>query len=289
MSAKSDLVVKPILEAIKKGTAPWKKGWVSNSGMPKNHLSEYQYGIGNAVNCWVHNEKYGYESNRFISVSKAIKLGFQFKGEKGDPVRKSFPIYFFSKIERDEHTGEVKKPPFMIVTNTANIEQFEGIDYEKDPVFVHDGADLTPATQLQVALGVKMAKGEPSYSPTFDRVKMPDLCQFKTVKGYLSTMFHELAHSTGHESRLKRDMTGRFGTPDYAFEELIAELSAVFLCAEHGIEYDVEHHASYLSHWAELLEDDSNKFIKASSAANKVLQYCNDAVVKHQIKIDKAA
>ena len=278
MSAKSDLVVKPILEAIKAGTPPWKKGWVSKSGMPMNHLSDYKYGIGNAVSCWAHNEKYGYTSNRYISVSKAIKLGFKFKGEKGDPVRKTFPIYFYSKIERDEHTGEVTKPPFMIVTNTASIEQFEGIEDVKEPVFVHDGADLTPATELQVALGVKMREGEPSYRPLTDEVAMPDLCQFKTVKGYLSTMFHELAHSTGHESRLKRDMTGRFGTPDYAFEELIAELSAVFLCAEHGIDYDVEHHASYLKHWAKLLEDDSQKFVKASTAANKVLDYCKQAV-----------
>ena len=280
MSAKSDLVVKPILEAIKAGTPPWKKGWVSKAGMPMNHLSDYKYGIGNAVSCWAHNEKYGYTSNRYISVSKAIKLGFKFKGEKGDPVRKTFPIYFYSKIERDEHTGEVKKPPFMIVTNTASIEQFEGIEDVREPVFVHDGADLTPATELQVALGVKMREGEPSYRPLTDEVAMPDLCQFKTVKGYLSTMFHELAHSTGHESRLKRDMTGRFGTPDYAFEELIAELSAVFLCAEHGIDYDVEHHASYLEHWAKLLEDDSQKFVKASTAANKVLDYCKQVVSK---------
>jgi antirestriction protein ArdC len=284
MSAKSDLVVKPILEAIKAGTPPWKKGWVSKGGMPMNHLSDYKYGIGNAVSCWVHNEKYGYTSNRYISVSKAIKLGFKFKGEKGDPVRKSFPIYFYSKIEKDEK-GEVTKHPFMIVTNTANIEQFEGIEDVKEPVFVHDGADLTPATELQVALGVNMGEGEPSYSPLLDRVKMPDLCQFKTVKGYLSTMFHELAHSTGHESRLNRDMTGRFGTPEYAFEELIAELSAVFLCAEHGIDYDIEHHASYLGHWAELLEDDSNKFIKASTAANKVLEYCKQAVSNQQKQV----
>ena len=77
-------------------------------------------------------------------------------------------------------------------------------------------------------------------------------------------------------------MTGRFGTPEYAFEELVAELSAVFLCAEHGIDYDIEHHASYLGHWAELLEDDSNKFIKASTAANKVLEYCKTAVSNQQ-------
>ena len=253
--------------------------------MPKNHLSDYQYGIGNAVNCWVHNEKYGYTSNRYISVKKAIKLGFQFKGEKGDDVRKSFPIYFFSKMERND-AGDITQHPFMIVTNNANIEQFEGIEDVKDEVFVHDGADLTPATQLQVALGVKMREGEPSYRPLTDEVAMPDLCQFKTVKGYLSTMFHELAQSTGHEKRLKRDMTGRFGTPEYAFEELVAELSAVFLCAEHGIDYDIEHHASYLGHWAKLLKDDSNKFIKASTAANKVLRYCNEAV---SVKMKEAA
>ena len=284
MSAKSDLVVRPILEAIENGTAPWSKGWVSKGGMPMNHLSDYKYGIGNAVNCWVHNEKYGYTSNRYISVKKALSLGFSFKGEKGDPVRKTFPIYFFSKMERDEASGDITRHPFMIVTNNANIEQFEGIEDVREPVFVHDGADLTPATRLQVALGVKMREGEPSYRPLTDEVSMPDLCQFMTVKGYLSTMFHELAHSTGHSSRLDRDMTNRFGTKEYAFEELVAELSAVFLCAEHGIDYDIEHHASYLSHWANLLKDDSNKFIKASRLAGNVVKYCND-VVAEQLKV----
>jgi len=282
MSAKSDLVVKPILEAIKAGTPPWKKGWVSKGGMPMNHLTDYKYGIGNCVSCWAHNEKYGYTSNRFISVNKAFKMGLKMKGEKGDPIRKTFPIYFFAPVERDPDSGEVKRPPFMVVTNTANIEQFEGIEDVREPVFVHDGADLTPATELQVALGITVKEGEPSYSPTLDIVRMPDLCQFKTVKGYLSTMFHELAHSTGHEKRLKRDMKGRFGTPEYAFEELIAELSAVFLCAEHGIDYDIEHHASYLDHWSKLLEKDSNSFIKASSAANKVLEYCKQEVSNQQ-------
>ena len=282
MSAKSDLVVKPILEAIKAGTPPWKKGWISKGGMPMNHLTDYKYGIGNCVSCWAHNEKYGYTSNRFISVNKAFKMGLKMKGEKGDPIRKTFPIYFFAPVERDPDSGEVKRPPFMVVTNTANIEQFEGIEDVREPVFVHDGADLTPATELQVALGITVKEGEPSYSPTLDIVRMPDLCQFKTVQGYLSTMFHELAHSTGHEKRLKRDMKGRFGSPEYAFEELIAELSAVFLCAEHGIDYDIEHHASYLDHWSKLLEDDSNSFIKASSAANKVLEYCKQEVSNQQ-------
>ena len=107
MSAKSDLVVKPILEAIKKGTPPWKKGWVSKAGMPMNHLTEYKYGIGNAVSCWAHNMQYGYDSNRFISVNKAFKMGLKMKGEKGDPVRKTFPIYFFSAVERDPESGDV--------------------------------------------------------------------------------------------------------------------------------------------------------------------------------------
>ena len=282
MSARSDLVVKPILEAIEKGTAPWQKGWVSKGGMPMNHFSEYKYSIGNCVSCWVHNEHYGYQSNRFVPVKAAFKLGFKMKGEKGDPVRKTFPIYYYSPVERDPESGDVLKPPFMNVTNTANIEQFEGIEHISEPVFIHDGADLTPATELQVALDIQVKEGEPSYSPTLDIVRMPDLCQFKTVKGYLSTMFHEFAHATGHEKRLKRDMTGRFGTPEYAFEELIAELSAVFLCAEKGIDYDIEHHASYLEHWAKLLKDDSTKFIKASQAANKVVKFCNEAVSSYQ-------
>ena len=56
----------------------------------------------------------------------------------------------------------------------------------------------------------------------------------------------------------------------------------MFLCAEKGIDYDIEHHASYLEHWAKLLKDDSTKFIKASQAANKVGKFCNEAVSNHQ-------
>jgi antirestriction protein ArdC len=57
-----------------------------------------------------------------------------------------------------------------------------------------------------------------------DRIVLPGRSAFETADGYYATALHELAHWTGHKSRLDRDFTGRFGTEAYAVEELIAEI-----------------------------------------------------------------
>jgi antirestriction protein ArdC len=57
--------------------------------------------------------------------------------------------------------------------------------------------------------------------------------------------FHELTHWTAHKSRLDRDLKNRFGSRNYAGEELIAELGAAFLCAEFGFDGDLRH-AGYI-------------------------------------------
>jgi antirestriction protein ArdC len=84
---------------------------------------------------------------------------------------------------------------------------------------------------------------------------------------------HELSHWTGHRSRLARDLTGRFGSKCYAAEELVAELSAAFLCASLGVDCALEHHASYVKNWNELLTEDSRAVITAASKAQAAADY----------------
>jgi antirestriction protein ArdC len=77
---------------------------------------------------------------------------------------------------------------------------------------------------------------------------MPSFENFKDADCFYATSFHELGHWTAHKSRLDRDLKTRFGSRDYAAEELVAELASAFLCAEFGINKEVRH-ASYLAHW----------------------------------------
>ena len=110
----------------------------------------------------------------------------------------------------------------------------------------------------------------PCYIPSLDIIKMPTKGQFKTAENYYATLLHEMTHATGHKSRLNRDFTGRFGTEAYAFEELIAELGAAFMCAEFGlIGATIENHAFYLDNWLSILKNDKKAIFTAASQASK--------------------
>jgi antirestriction protein ArdC len=171
-------------------------------------------------------------------------------------------------------------------------------------------ADLPKKQRIEVADNIVNAmpkkpeilfKGnQPAYYPSFDHIRMPRIETFNSEQEYYATLFHELVHSTGHRSRIRRwgvtggnDKTKR----DYAFEELIAEMGAVFLCAESGILFSViNNSASYLKGWnnalVEKMGDDNRFFFRASSksqaAADFILDRDSEGVPAYrQLKIQK--
>ena len=109
---------------------------------------------------------------------------------------------------------------------------------------------------------------------------MPNPERFETRESYHSTLFHELTHSTGHESRLNRKGIGEtvaFGSDVYGKEELIAEMGSAFLCASIGIKNaPLEDHASYLDHWLSILKQDKRAIFTAASQSQKACDYCID-------------
>ena len=120
--------------------------------------------------------------------------------------------------------------------------------------------------------------GEAWYSPSMDLIKMPNLGNFFSSEEYYSTLFHEAAHSTGHESRWeKRGKKGRFktgtrfGDHDYSYEELVAEISAAMLCQMTGIETTLDNSKSYLLSWASKLKNNKKWIIDAASDAQMVV------------------
>ena len=114
-----------------------------------------------------------------------------------------------------------------------------------------------------------------AYSPSWDIVMMPSINQFKIaltgsdddrdgVARYWATLWHEVVHWTGHPSRLNRERHRRWGDRRYAFEELIAELGAAFLCAHLGIDGELQHE-SYLDSWCRALSQDRARSLWTAS------------------------
>jgi antirestriction protein ArdC len=141
---------------------------------------------------------------------------------------------------------------------------------------------LSPAARLENAdrffaslPGVVKHGGDQAYySPAGDFIQMPPFAQFKSAAAYASTLGHEYAHWSGAASRLNRDLSGRFGSERYAMEELVAELSASFVCADLQIQSEPRaDHAPYVASWLRILRNDRRAIFTAASKAQEVASY----------------
>ena len=127
---------------------------------------------------------------------------------------------------------------------------------------------LIRATGADIRIGGNKA----FYLPSADYIQVPPPASYFEPINWHRTVCHELGHWSGHESRLKRDMTGGFGSPSYAREELVAEMTGAFVCAALSIVPTVRH-SDYLASWLEVLREDNRAIIRAASAASKAADY----------------
>lgn len=170
--------------------------------------------------------------------------------------------------------------------------QQEGWEPEQREVIEFDSVDA--AEQIIADTGARIQHGNSDrafYSPSSDAITMPGRDQFSTTQGYYGTVLHELVHWTGHSSRLARDFSGRFGDEAYAFEELVAELGATFLCAAMGIEQEADHnHVKYVKSWIKILKGDKKAIKDAAALAQKAVDYIMDATKTQDVEdIQQAA
>jgi antirestriction protein ArdC len=193
------------------------------------------------------------------------------KGEKGTR------IVFYSPVSKEnKQTGEKENYNVLKGYTVFNASQVEGLDI----VYVQpEEGEFTPnqlAEQRIVKTGAMISHGSDAafFMPSQDRIQLPHKSAFDCESSYYATAFHELTHWTGAESRLDRNLKGRFGNPEYAFEESVAEMGAAFLCADYGIQGELRH-AGYIQSWLKALKDDSKAIFKASALAQKAADYIN--------------
>lgn len=293
-------LVKMYIESLEQGEIPWHKTWKLRT--PCNIVSNKNYrGINNLMLTYIAYKR-GYNDNRWCTFEQMRKNKWKFKGEaKGQGVWveywtqynvKEKKIYSFPAYEKVIKNEPERKDEFRIIdrcTVVFNCDLMEGVPKQKEIIEYND-ANLSKTidniiTNMDVAYIEK--DSDPYYSILDDMVVIPHKKTFDNEYSYYATQLHELSHATGHESRLNRDMKNKFGTEEYAKEELRAEISSSFLIQKYGLEYDKKHleeHKAYIQNWIKIIKDKSSELLKAISDADKIVAYLDDKSLEKNIE-----
>ena len=259
-----------IIDQMENGIIPWQKPWVAN-GKAISHATGKAYSL----------------LNQMLLGRPGEYLTFKQCQEAGGRVRKgekSSMVVFWKWIEQeDEETGETKEVPFLRYYNVFHIDQCEGITakYTQESTFP-DGASTVEYAQDIIydylgreAVKLNHQEGDRAfYRPTTDEIVLPIRKQFVSTAEYYSTLFHELAHSTGHPSRLNRlDKIAAFGSDVYSKEELVAEIGAAALVNHCGLETStsLRNNAAYIQNWLQVLKGDKRFIVSAAGKAEKAV------------------
>lgn len=272
-----------IITLLEAGTAPWRKPWNAETGMPRSLTTGKTYRGINPFLLHISAMEHGFTSPYWATYKAIAERGGQVrKGEKGTLIM--FWKQYLDKVEIDEKTGKPKQRFVLRTYKVFNTEQADGLAVPEYGTTVQDHdpiAECDAAVAGYLANGPKLSHGASmaAYSPATDVLVMPDLATFDGPEEYYSTLFHELTHSTGHKDRLARpDLLtfGHFGDRQYSKEELVAEMGAAMLAGQTGIApVTLENSAAYLASWLKVLRADNKLVVQAAAqaqrAADKVL------------------
>ena len=266
------LVTDRIIAQLEQGTIPWQRPWRS-AGIPRNALTERPYKGLNALMLAC----LGYEQNLFLTynqVNKDLKGRIR-QGEHGHIIT----WWKTAEAKQGDEQSEEKGKAYLRYYTVFNISQCEGLP---------DNLTNPNREQIELPACEDVVRGMPTcpeirhkgqsalYHPIDDYINIPKRNTFKSDAAYYSTLFHEMVHSTGHHSRLRRrDLIemAEFGSERYSHEELVAEIGTCFLQSVTGIESEFENSAGYIDSWLKVLKGDKRLILSAGSMAQKAVDY----------------
>ena len=272
-----------IVADLEAGCAPWVQPWGTAAaktplGMPSNASTQRRYTGINVLILWGAVIERGFRGQSWLTFRQALSLGGHVrKGERGTTVVYADRFTPDDERRRAAETGdEAQAIAFLKRFTVFNTAQCEGLPDETMAAAppVETGLVLPQAEALIRATGVDFRIGGETafYDPRHDFVQVPPPQAYFEPVNWHRTALHEVSHASGHPSRLNRDLSGSFGSKKYALEELIAEMSAAFLCASLGIAPTVRH-ADYIGSWLGVLREDDRAIVRAASAASKAANF----------------
>ncbi|ESY06622.1 zincin-like metallopeptidase domain-containing protein [Mesorhizobium sp. M0152] len=270
-----------IIAELERGTVPWVKPWGSAKaglGLPRNASTGRSYSGINILILWGAVIERSYPSQNWLTFRQALALGGNVrKGERGTTIVHADRFVPKDEKERARHEGDAPQAvPFLKRFTVFNVAQCDNL-----PEHLHAPAEPLPqceivpqAETLIRASGADFRVGgdRAFYMPGSDHIQVPPQPAFHQQIDYYRTCFHELGHWTGHPTRLGRDLSGSFGSKAYAREELVAEITAAFVCSNLGIEPTVRH-ADYIGSWLKVLREDNRAIFRAASLASKAADF----------------
>jgi antirestriction protein ArdC len=286
-------VAERLIAMLEAGTAPWQASWLpgeKRDSFPLNVVSGKRY---NGINLLMLMFQ-GYSDPRWMTFKQATDKGYSVrKGEKGTRVQ--FWSFEGSAVRTGEDgapvlsddgkpvTDKVKRDsPFVRYAYVFNAQQIDGIpalEVKEPQEPKAPGSTWEHSERAEAIIEASAAKifhdggSQAFYRTIRDSIHMPDRSQFPDAPSYYEVLFHELGHWSGHSSRLNRDMSGSFGTPSYAKEELRAEIASMLIGEALDLGHDASSHASYVADWIQVLKKDPMEIFRAASDAEKILKF----------------
>ena len=274
------LITSQIIAALESDTGNWAKPWASLDGAPSNAKTGRDYrGVNRLVLSFTQHSTM-YPRGIWAGYGQWQALGAQVnKDEKATYITLPVPIKRHDD-NADEEAGMYFKP--ARVFNAAQVNGYE-VPALADPRALQDYLEYANAKAFVARTGATIKHGgdKAFYMPSKDAIMLPAREAFSDGAAYYATLFHELTHWTGADKRLDRKHGGKFGSNDYAFEELVAEIGAAFLCSDMGVSNEEPRadHAQYLKHWLEILRASDKAIGDAASQAGKATEYLNELTV----------
>jgi len=284
----TDQIVADIESGSAKGgdwIMPWHKDGKGGAGFPVSLSTGKPYRGINVIALWCSASRQGFTSNLWATFKQWKNQGASVrKGEKGTKV-----VFWKQLVVPDEGAQDddaEKVIPMLKQFTVFNADQTDGYQGEQpvaDRTDREGEADIIDDVEAIIAnTGAVINYGgdRACYVPSIDQVFLPEREQFKSTETstaterFYSVAFHELTHWTGADHRLERGKGNRFGSTDYAFEELVAELGAAFTCAAVGVStVPRADHAQYIDSWLRALKHEKRFIFEAAKHATKAADY----------------
>ncbi len=296
-------LVDSIMANLEKDKSLWRQGW-KVSGAPVSAISGKRYNGVNRLFLTSATMERGYSDNRWLTYNQMTERGWEFKrDEEGNSLGKNagVSIEYFSLYDKatkqkfDEHTldgmteaerDEYKDENVIMLRKYYTVFNGDVIDgiperekHELDPSGKNKRAESILQFWSDNEAKIIFGGDEAFYRPPTDEIHLPEREQFVDLPEFYSTALHEVGHSTGHETRLNRDLGGGRGSPEYAVEELRAEIASMFIEQDLGIavsEKHIENNGAYIQFWHDKIKEDPNILFKAIADAERICKFVMD-------------
>ena len=271
-------IVEKVIRLMEEGYHNNQSAWTIQGIVPYNPESQVTYRGGNRLRLMIAGAEAGYQDARWMTFRQIQKAGYHLKENQHGILCEKwiFETKVKTKTEDGKEIEEIKEldRPKVSYFYVFNAEQVEGypdppaIEYEPDIMQI--GEQLIKSSECPI---YEVPQDRAYYNRNADHIVIPARYQFKEAKSFVATVAHEMSHSTGHPNRLNRKFGMRFGDKDYAKEELRAELGALFVETDLGVDPSgevLEDHSDYLLSWIGALRKDPNELFRACADAEKI-------------------